>query len=439
MKTIQSYKINYLMDVAVALCACFAMMSCDDSIEGGMRTHLVDVEVVLPDGVEPYMVTSPLYTFTNLSSGMVQEFRDTGRIELLAGIYDVSLEAEVCLHDGLKSQLRASRRSMQVTADHTLVRMEAYSNLPADDLIIIEVFFAGTLQSSGNNYIGDDYIKLYNNTDHVIYADGLTLFESKFLTTQKLDFRPDLMDTDVTVDALYTIPGNGYEHPVEPGGVLLIADTGIDHRTINPNSFDLGHADWEWYDESSRPSVSDIDSPTVGNLEKWYCYTQTVWSLHNRGYKAYGIARIPVAKEEYLKNYYYSYDYELVTAAGSFAMSASAYRLPNEWICDVVNCSVAASYQWTVTAPSLDCGWTGCGAIADDKTRYFHSVRRKFLYVDETGRPVFLDTNDSSNDFNRDCIPSEIEMQHTSIDMNGTTASVVTYDGVVPISSVSNE
>jgi hypothetical protein len=123
----------------------------------------------------------------------------------------------------------------------------------------------------------------------------------------------------------------------------------------------------------------------------------------------------------------------MITAAGSFPMSGKAYSLPNEWILDVVTCSVESDYAWNLCAPQLDCGWTYCGSINGDKNRFFRSVRRKMLYLNDNGNPVLKDTNNSSADFNAECIPSEIEAQGTAIDFNGTKCTTLTYDGVTPI------
>lgn len=410
------------------------LVSCDDDFKESV-SYPVEIILTFPSDIKESDVREGSITFKNLSSGLSSEYRYPSEkgISVLTGLYDVEYAATVVSNEGTILTLRGVARSVQIVSSGTLIRIEAYCNLEADDLIISEVFFAGTLQNSGNQYIGDDYVKLYNNTDHVVYADGITLFESKFLTTQKLSFTPDIMNEAVTVQALYTIPGNGQEHPVDPGEYILLADIGIDHRTINPNSFSLEHADWEWYDVSTVPSNVDIDSPTVPNLDKWYCYTRSIWMLHNRGFKAYGIARIPIDREDYLKNYWYSYDYELVTNAGTFPMSQSAYKIPNEWIIDVVNCSVEAEWQWNVTSPKLDMGWTYCGTIDKDKTRYFHAVRRKLLYLREDGTPVFKDTNNSTLDFNSHTTPSEIELQHTVTGLTGETAKIITYDGITPI------
>ena len=124
----------------------------------------------------------------------------------------------------------------------------------------------------------------------------------------------------------------------------------------------------------------------------------------------------------------------MILEAGTFPMSGTAYMIPNEWIVDIVNCSVASSYAWNLCTPSLDMGWTGCGTIDNDKTRFFHSVRRKMLYLNDEGNPVLKDTNNSSEDFNANCIPSEIELQGTATDAYGTPCTTMTYDGVIPFS-----
>ena len=411
------------------------MAACDESFESGVAdsTCTVTLTVSRPAELADATVLSETIAFRNVASGKTTEFASGQTITLLTGLYDVGYTAEVRSATGALLTMRAAQTSVSITERAASLALSAYCNAETDDLMIVEVFFSGTLQSSGNQYYGDDYVKPYNNTDHVVYADGITLFESKFTTTQKYEHSPYIMDTAMNVQALYTIPGNGREHPVAPGQYLLLADTGIDHRVANPNSFDLSAADFEWYDVSTVPTSLDIDGPTVPNLDKWYCYTKSFFLLHNRGFKAYGIARIPMERDAYLRQYLYDYDYTLVTVAGTFPMTGTGYALPNSWILDVVTCSVASEYAWNVCAPSLDAGWTHCGTIDKDKTRYFHSVRRKLLRFADDGRPIFKDTNNSAVDFNPDCIASEIERQQTAMDYLGTRCTTATYDGVTPL------
>ena len=70
-----------------------------------------------------------------------------------------------------------------------------------------------------------------------------------------------------------------------------------------------------------------------------------------------------------------------------------------------------------------------------DKTRYFKSVRRKMTSLDENNRRVLKDTNNSTDDFNTECVPSVVEEQGAAIDANGTPATQRTYDGVQPVQS----
>ena len=422
-----------LKTIILAAVVVATMTACDDTLNSELTRYTPTTSITMPAGLESSRVVSEQWEVKDVSSGRKTTYSSSADMELKPGLYDVSYDAEVEL-DGTLHHVSAYRQSVAISAATHVIALTAFENLVNDDFIIEEVFFSGTLHTSGNQYNGDDYIKIYNNTDHVLYADGLSIVESKFTTTQKFDYMPDLMNECMTVQAIYTIPGSGTEHPVQPGESLLIADTGIDHRVANPNSFDLSHADFEWYDISSQPAHMDIDGPTVENLDKWYCYTLSFWILHNRGFKAWALARIPLDKETYLANYYYTYNYVMVLPAGTFPMSQSAFKLPNEWIVDAVNAGVASDYVWNVTAPALDRGWTHCGSVDKDKTRYFHSVRRKMLYLKD-GRRVLKDTNNSTEDFNPDCVASEIELQGTAMDVDGTRCTTITYDGVTPVAN----
>lgn len=407
------------------------------------------IEIVRPADIANLTIESERLTFRNVANGTVTEFTSTAGIELPTGLYECSYEAEVTYVNNpsegsagegnadegatVKGRLVGGIESMEVTGGNLEFSITTSLVLDNEDFIIEEIFFTGTLRSSGSQYYGDNYIKIYNNTDKVLYADGLAFCESKFTSTQYLAYTPDLRKSAMTVHAIYVVPGSGKEHPVQPGESLVICDTGIDHRNANPNSFDLSNAGFEWYDVSTNPSQTDIDSPTVPNMDKWYSYTQSYFVLHNRGFKSYALARIPIAKEQYLKDYYYSYDYTLVLPSGTFPMTQSAYKLPNEWIVDGVNCSVEAAREWNILPPTVDAGWTYCGKTDGDKTRYFKSVRRKMLYLTADGRRKLKDTNNSTNDFNPECVPSIIELQQSAIDAAGTKATTVTYDGVQPV------
>ena len=433
-------KKSSIFSICVAASLALPFFSCSD--EPVVPTVEASIEIVRPEGIDDLQILKETVVFRNLSSGEEMRFDSTEGLAIPVGIYECSYEAEATYVNAgdeesavVEGRLIGNAESVQVTAAGFKLVLPVYLSVDKDDFIFEEIFFTGTRRASGSSYIGDTYFKIYNNTDHVLYADGLAICESKFKSTQFYTYTPDIRQDEMTVHAIYVIPGNGTEHPVAPGESLVICDTGIDHRISNPNSFDLSDADFEWYDESTNPSHTDIDSPTVPNLDKWYCYTLTVFVPHNRGFSSFALARIPIGKEAYLSDYYYDYEYTIYVPAGTFPMSGSAYRLPNEWIVDGVNCSVETDRQWNVLPPSIDAGWTHCGAMDFDENRFFKSIRRKMLYLTDDGIKVLKDTNNSTADFNPDCVPSLVEMQHAAIDASGTKAERVTYDGVQPVES----
>ncbi|MCM1109783.1 MAG: DUF4876 domain-containing protein [Clostridium sp.] len=417
--------------LVTTLIAGFTACSSDDNPAPVPQT--VSVSITNPSDIDASKIVSESLTFHNVNTLVDTTFANLNNISVLPGLYDIAYDASVELSNGALSHLRANLTSVQINEGVNRIELTTYNNITTDDLIIAEVFFTGTLNESGDQYSGDKYVKLYNNTDHVLYADGITLFETEFLTTDKLDCRPDIMDQAVAVHALYSVPGNGTEHPVQPGEYFLLVDNAQNHTLDNPWSFDLTKADFEWYDETSNPRFPDVDNSAVPNMTKIYCYTATTFSLHNRGFRAFGIARLGVPVDEYIKNYVYEYEYDMILSVGTFTIDGDCYRLPNEWVVDVVNCSVEAEYAWNVTSPRLDSGWAHCGSMDHDTNRYFKSVRRKLLYLEPDGRAVLKDTNNSTDDFNSDAIPSEAEIQGSVINANGDRATRRTYDGVTPI------
>ena len=162
------------------------------------------------------------------------------------------------------------------------------------EFVIEEIYFTGTAlpeTGSPDKYQGDQYIKIRNNTDEDLYADGMLLIlQSSVLSKMEgeipaaVDFREEYC----AGQAFYAIPGSGRDVPVKAGESLIIVNNAQNHLESNPDSWDATTADFEWYDESSNENFLDTDNPAVPNLDKWYAQTLTVHSLHNRG--AYGIA-----------------------------------------------------------------------------------------------------------------------------------------------------
>lgn len=280
------------------------------------------------------------------------------------------------------------------------------------EFVIEEIYFTGTARpetGSPDKYQGDQYIKIRNNTDEDLYADGMLLIlQSSVLSNMEgeipaaVDFREEYC----AGQAFYAIPGSGRDVPVKAGESLIIVNNAQNHLKSNPDSWDATTADFEWYDESSNENFLDTDNPAVPNLDKWYAQTLTVHSLHNRG--AYGIAiAMPPAGttgEQFLQDhpigdgYYYIFH----SPNGSdYKMPIKGYFVPNEWVLDAVNTGGRNTFGMAPWGTSLDAGYTWCGTEDSDPDRFNKSVIRK------TGADgKLVDTNNSSNDFTPNTTPS---------------------------------
>lgn len=276
------------------------------------------------------------------------------------------------------------------------------------EFVIEEIYFTGTAlpeTGSPDKYQGDQYIKIRNNTDEDLYADGMLLIlQSSVLSNMEgeipaaVDFREEYC----AGQAFYAIPGSGRDVPVKAGESLIIVNNAQNHLESNPDSWDATTADFEWYDESSNENFLDTDNPAVPNLDKWYAQTLTVHSLHNRG--AYGIAiAMPPAGttgEQFLQDHpigdgYYYYN------GSDYEMPIKGYFVPNEWVLDAVNTGGRNTFGMAPWGTSLDAGYTWCGTEDSDPDRFNKSVIRK------TGADgKLVDTNNSSNDFTPNTTPS---------------------------------
>lgn len=322
------------------------------------------------------------------------------------GLYSINMEGSLSYQlngETIHTKIRAYQETATLTeasaAPLTIIGYVYNDSKEGSGFVIAEIFFAGTETPDNKQYTGDKYFRIYNNSGDELLADGLTIAESEFRTTSKFDYTPDIMNEAFTAGAIYRIP-LGKNIKVAPGESLLLCDNGMNHTTANPQSFDLTKADFEWYDVSSNPKNPDTDTD-VPNLEKIYCYTATIWGPHNQGFCSYVLARLgddeknQLSAEQYLKDYVYEYKYNMIVNGNVYEMKPKkSYKIPNKWVLDAVNLSVESERVWNLVSPSLDKGWTYCGKVMHDKTRYGKCVRRKVL----SGKTL-QDTNDSSVDF----------------------------------------
>ncbi|MCP1996506.1 DUF4876 domain-containing protein [Flavobacterium sp. HSC-61S13] len=393
-------KIKQFVLITLIATGVFQSCSSDDSATGDTNNTMVTFQFTAPQGVEVIAYSELQVQLKELNTGFEKTdlLTKTNQWQgsIPQGTYQVAVEGKITYNlDGkvLEAAVSAFSSSEVVTGLQTDKNLNLVLKSTHTDLTVEEIFFTGTMTPEGKQYIGDRYFKIYNNTDKVLYADGLLIAESAFLTVEKQIYTPDIMSQAVAVGAIIMLPGTGNQYAVEPGKSIVIAEDAINHKEYNINSIDLRKADFEIYQQDA----DDVDNPEVANVIEAY----SRFTIHNRGFKSYVIARLPAGMtlSTYLAANKYEYTYDLVFGGETYPMDNEAMAIPNEWIIDAVNLSIPSDFQWIVTSPALDMGWSYCGKVDKDKTRYGKSVRRKTITTNVAGHRILKDTNNSTLDF----------------------------------------
>lgn len=378
--------------------AALGITSCSD--ENEIKTSTVDITVTVDSTIEGLGLTSGTYTFENVNTSVKTDVAyPAQKLELADGLYNVTFIGKGSyVHDNatVEVNVQGVQQNVAVSGGQYQLAMKVHVlNTGEPGFVIAEVFLPGTFTTANKQYNGDQYVRIYNNSDKVLYADGLLFMESQFPTTQKFQsVTPDIMDEAIAVGAVVAVPGSGTDYPVQPGESFLICDNAMNHKEANVNSVDLSKANFEWYLESKQ----DIDNPGVPNLDIYYCYTKSIWILSKQGNRAYAIGRLPegMTKEQYIADYTYTYNY--VMQSGTVSKPQNKYKFPNKWVIDAVNVGALNEWQWNVTSSQLDLGHTYIGVNNTVAENIGKCVLRKTAYKDGN-REVLQDTNHSSVDF----------------------------------------
>ncbi len=345
--------------------------------------------------VQMQEINTQVITSSSLGTG-----KDTVKANLTYGTYTASLEGDITLKvngNDKKMKIKARKSNLVVNSETTNITLETFLSDPSANFVFKEIFFTGTVTPEGKQYNGDKYFLIHNNSSDTLYADGLFIAQSDFLTITKRDYSPDVMKDAVTSDGIFMLPGTGKQYPIAPGGDFVIANNAINHKEVNPNSIDLSNANFE----IELIGTINIDNPQVPNAIN----ISGNMLMHNQGYTAYVMGRLPegMTPEKFKSDNAYTYSY---VAESGRTMNFDSYKVPNNYIIDAVNLSVKTGFEWLVTAPTLDMGWSYAGLVKSDKERYGKAVTRKPLGTLVDGKQFLQDTNNSTVDFNPATTPS---------------------------------
>lgn len=175
-----------------------------------------------PEDLNVASISNLHVTFKNVNTGKLTTNTmtgTTGKITLNEGLYNITVEGKmnyIVDEKTVEGQVKGYKESVNLVGTTSADNIKLFLFNSKADFVIEEVYFTGSTTPEGKQYSGDQYIKIYNNSDSVLYADGLVILESAFNTSQQYEYTPDVMSQAMAVNDVYAIPGNGKDYPVQP-------------------------------------------------------------------------------------------------------------------------------------------------------------------------------------------------------------------------------
>lgn len=368
------------------------------------KLHKVTVEVTPPDGVQLNAITDLKITATPASGDPIPLTVSGGRgtVELKEGAYTFIVTGEF---DG--NTLNGSK-SENIDSDTDLDVVLTIS--ASGGLIFKELYFSGVK----SYYFLDNFYEIYNNSDEVQYLDGLIMapVEEGFngMTPgpslwMSSEYEDEVGNRYPLACAVMYFPGNGTDHPLQPGKSVVVASIAMNHSARElaegheKSPVDLSKADWEcYYSGFSNPAV--VDNPNVPNLEFAYWNSgRPAYIMNTRNGQAMVLARLP--KDTSMEDYLADESNYMVRPQG-IASVFTFLMIPSEYVIDAVDIVMGASNtRFKKLYDKDDIGMTWISGNEPDTNGEYtgKSLRRKVKYINPDGRVIYQDTNNSSEDF----------------------------------------
>lgn len=396
---------KYFVAALAAIAALLTLSSCEDKslkfydLEIKVDESGFDSEVPVPDA---YQVT-----FTNTNTGEVLGFTTVNKkisvLQIPEGVYDVVATARLSLYNYLGTVKGAVINSNESLTSIPVVATKSSS------LVIKEVFYSCSRTPANATYLKDNYFEIYNNGPDPVFVDGLCIGTSSNYSSASINFadaegnlvNADGTHTGIKADdylcmnsVVWQVPGNGSTYLLNPGESFVIASYATDHTVEdkNPNSIDLSGADFETVCDKyiEKGQVDNLDVP---NLNLIIPHNPTITNQYMPSALTAGFILFSLSKSADELPIVGNYNLEKETVTGKYL------AIPRKDILDGVNwVKNATTDAWL--PETIDAGKTFVSG-----TYVNESICRKVEKTAEGGYPVFLDTNNSTNDFDTNLKP----------------------------------
>ena len=307
--------------------------------------------------------------------------------DLIPGVYTINITAEV-VHNGFAYYYTGNLTNVTITENGRFDIEIKIAKTGA--LIMKEIYYVGSRTPSNGSYFRDQYYEIYNNSEEMVYIDGLCFGNVLPLTaTINIPTWNIANQNDYVFFAtVWQVPGKGTDYPLYPGESILISQMAANHQIESLNAaspVNLLSAEFETFINSTA-IIADNPAINMG-IAWWEGYRTPQWLVTVFG-GAYAMF-FPDEKTDFSK---WTQQVNSTTVAK---------EIPLDLILDAVELvNDETKIQEKRIQAVLD-----AGAIYCSGTYTGESVSRKIRETKEDGRVIYWDTNNTSEDFQLNSTP----------------------------------
>ncbi len=314
---------------------------------------------------------------------------------IVPGVYSITISGTVESEQG-NFFLNGSVNNVMILRDNEVLQIEV-DGATVGPFAFSEIFYSGT----DPFYFRDQFYEITNNSDETTYADGL--YFARIMPIAATTSMPIWPEEDgnryLYTDRVWRVPGNGTQYPLQPGESFIIAQFAANHRLpqYSPNSpIDCSKCEFEF--NMNNPNFPDQPASDMQHI--FFNGNAAMGSSPQYLTSVFGSAlvifRVPEGE---------TYDpvgnRDLQTRDLSTTSPTLYAKIPRSYVVDAVEAVQNEAMGTAKRIPTvLDAGITYV-----DATYNSLGVRRKKVGNRNDGSPILMDTNNSTDDFERKVVP----------------------------------
>lgn len=279
----------------------------------------------------------------------------------------------------------------QKNAELKLVVKPIFETL--DKTFVLDELFFNCSSNDGaydRNYY-EEYLTIKNISDQPLYADGLSIAIAADPNDSEAGEMTEYLKKDkIVISQLYTIPGKGREHIVQPGQSIVIAHSAVDHSEggKKAKARNLTGANFEIF--VPHQYATTVDNPEVDNM----IVNFSTFQAFQWGYGG-GISIMLVKTKEDPTQYCNANKVAMNNPNAYMTKKQDYVILPTNTIIDGVEIGAKGSLVHKALPNNIDRG----AVLIDDTPGMMGGFKGLFVQRKTAKKGYLQDTNNSTDDF----------------------------------------